>query len=50
MACVLLLMVAFAEKNPAYKIPDADECEQRSEETPAPLPHCAVGFFSSVAL
>jgi len=33
-----LLIVALAVKNPDYKIPDADECEQRSEETPKENP------------
>ena len=41
-----LLIVALAVTNPNYKIPDADECEQRSEETPnknrAPLAEHAV--------
>ena len=44
-SCVLLI-VALAVTNPDYKIPDADECEQRSEETAkvnlAPLAECAV--------
>jgi hypothetical protein len=31
-ACALLI-VALAVTNPDYKIPDADKCEQRSEET-----------------
>ena len=41
-----LLIVALAVNNPDYKIPDADECEHRSEETPnvnpAPLAEHAV--------
>jgi hypothetical protein len=41
-----LLIVALAVTNPDYKIPGADECEQRSEETPngnpAPLAEHAV--------
>ena len=32
--CLCLLIVALAVTNPDCKIPDADECEQRSEETP----------------
>ena len=44
--CLCLLIVALAVTNPDYKIPDADECEQRSEETPngnpAPLAEHAV--------
>ena len=44
--CLCLLIVALAITNPDYKIPDADECEQRSEETPnenpAPLAEHAV--------
>jgi hypothetical protein len=40
------LIVALAVKNPDYKIPDAHECEQHSEETPkenpAPLAEHAV--------
>ena len=44
--CLYLLIVALAVNNPDYKIPDADECEQRSEETPnvnpAPLAEHAV--------
>jgi len=32
--CLCLLILALAVKNPDYKIPDADEREQRSEETP----------------
>src|ERR1700751_3411323 len=34
--CLCLLIVALAVKNPDYKIPDADECEQSSQETPKP--------------
>jgi hypothetical protein len=44
--CLCLLIVALAVKNPDYKIPDADECEQRSEgtpkENPAPVAEHAV--------
>ena len=32
--CLCLLIVALAVTDPDYKIPNADECEQRSEETP----------------
>src|ERR1700719_4628124 len=31
-----LLIVALAVKNPDHKIPDADECEQSSQQTPKP--------------
>ena len=44
--CLCLLIVALAVKNPDYKIPDADEREQRSEgtpkENPAPVAEHAV--------
>ena len=44
--CLCLLIVALAVTDPDYKIPNADECEQRSEETPnvnhAPLAERAV--------
>ena len=44
--CLCLLIVALAVANPDCKIPDADECEQRSEETAkvnlAPLAEYAI--------
>jgi len=46
MPVIGLLIVALAVTDPDYKIPNADECEQRSEETPnenpAPLAEHAV--------
>ena len=46
MPVIGLLIVALAVTDPDYKIPNADECEQRSEETPnvnqAPLAERAV--------
>jgi hypothetical protein len=52
--CLCLLIVALAVKNPDYKVPDADGCEQRSEETPnenpAPLAEHVVDDRSQKSL
>ena len=38
--CLCLLIVALAVTNPDCKTPDADECEQRCEETQTKIqPH-----------